>query len=307
MASSRKPSNRRGGGGRGRAPSGRGGPHGRAPGAPRTPKTKRAIQVTAREGGVARSVGDEAGSQSVRLNRLLAEAGICSRRAADELIRTGAVTVNGEPVTELGLRVDPTVDDVRYAGDPVVPERKVHILLNKPTGVVCTNARHEQRPRVVDLLPEVRGRLYTVGRLDADSEGLIIVTNDGDFAQTIAHPSHGVSKTYAVLVKGRVERETLDKVRGGVWLSEGRTGGAQARIERLSKDRTYLKVVLREGRNREIRRVFARLGHPVRELKRVRIGSLSLHGLGRGKWRFLTRGEVRELLETSDRIEGGRR
>jgi 23S rRNA pseudouridine2605 synthase len=270
------------------------------PGAPRAPKAPgagRRIQVTARPGGVPSDVPDVGGkSRAVRLNRFLAEAGICSRRAADELIESGAVTVNGEPATELGLRVDPEVDDVRYSGEPVKAERKVYVLFNKPKGVVCTNAAGEQRPRVIDHLPDIRGRVYTVGRLDAESEGLILVTNDGDFAQTMAHPSHGVPKTYAVLVRGKVTPDVLQKVRGGVWLSEGRTGGAQARIERTSKDRTYLKVVLREGRNREIRRVFARLGYPVRDLKRVRIGSLSLHGLGRGRWRFLTRAEIRDLL-----------
>jgi 23S rRNA pseudouridine2605 synthase len=292
--------------GRGRGAAARGGGSGSrrqdAPGASRAPRPGRAIQVTARPGGVPSEQPDADGARrSVRLNRYLAESGLCSRRGADELIATGAITINGEPVTELGTRVDPLSDDVRHAGEPVRPERKVYVLLNKPRGVVCTSARGEQRKRVIDLVPEIRGRVYTVGRLDAESEGLILLTNDGDFAQAISHPSHGVPKTYAVLVRGKVDAETLQKVRGGVWLSEGRTGGAEARIERVSKDRTYLKVVLREGRNREIRRVFARLGYPVKELKRVRIGPLSLHGLGRGRWRFLTRGEVRELLDTEPR------
>jgi pseudouridine synthase len=235
----------------------------------------------------------------MRLNRFLASSGLCSRRAADELIRSGQVTVNGEVTHELGTRIDPAVDDVRYDGKRVVPERPVYILFNKPAGVLCTNAADEERQRVIDFLPEIRGRLYTVGRLDADSEGLILVTNDGDFAQTVAHPSHGVAKTYAVLVRGRVTREDAEKARGGVWLAEGRTTGAQVRIERVGKDRTYLKVTLREGRNREIRRVFARLGYPVRSLKRVRIGRLTLHGLGAGRYRFLDAAEVQELLASA--------
>ncbi|MHC5063118.1 MAG: pseudouridine synthase [Planctomycetota bacterium] len=235
----------------------------------------------------------------VRLNRFLASAGVCSRRAADELIEQGRVTVNGEIVSTVGSRVDASSDDVRFDGSRVQPEKKLYLLFNKPRGVVCTNAKNEQRRRVIDYLPEVRGRVYTVGRLDADSEGLILLTNDGDFAQRIAHPSHGVPKTYAVLVKGRVGKAETDKARGGVWLSEGKTGGARIIIQRLSRDRSYLKVILREGRNREIRRIFAKLGYPVVSLKRVRIGELSLHGLGSGRYRFLTQEEVRQLADTS--------
>lgn len=240
----------------------------------------------------------------VRLNRFLAEAGLCSRRAADDWIRAGRVQLNGEPVTGLGVRVDPLRDEVRVDGQPVRPEKKVHLLFNKPKGVVCTNARNEQRVRVVDCLPQVRGRIYTVGRLDADSEGLILLTNDGDFSQRMSHPRYGVPKTYAVLVRGRVTPEAIEKARGGVWLAEGRTGRARIRVERRGRDRTYLKVELREGRNREIRRVFARLGFPVISLKRVRIGNQTLHGLARGGYRFLKPGEVRELIELA-RSEGG--
>lgn len=233
----------------------------------------------------------------VRLNRFLAEAGLCSRRAADDWIRGGRVEINGEPVTELGVRVDPATDDVAVDGRPVRVERKVYLLFNKPKGVVCTSAKNEQRVRVVDCLPGVRGRIYTVGRLDADSEGLILLTNDGDFSQLMSHPRFGVPKTYAVLVRGRVTPQVIDKARGGIWLAEGRTGGARIRVARKSRDRTYLKVELREGRNREIRRVFARLGFPVISLKRVRIGNQTLHGLSRGGYRFLNEREVRDLVE----------
>lgn len=232
----------------------------------------------------------------VRLNRFLAMSGVASRRAADEVIAAGRVSVNGVVVTELGLRIDPQQDDVRVDGDRVRQEKPVYVLFNKPSGVVCTNARHEQKKRVIDYLPEVRGRIYTVGRLDMDSEGLIVLTNDGDFALRLTHPRYGVPKIYTVLVRGRVEQKSLDKARGGVWLSEGPTTGMQIKIEHVGKDRTHLKVMLREGKNREIRRVFAKLEHPVISLKRVRIGELSLHGLSEGKWRFLTAGEVKGLL-----------
>jgi 23S rRNA pseudouridine2605 synthase len=231
----------------------------------------------------------------IRLNRFLASSGICSRRAADELIRAGRVSLNGNQVQELGVRIDPMTDEVRMDEQVVVQERKVYVLFNKPKGVVCTNARNEQRSRVIDFLEKVKGRIYTIGRLDADSEGLILLTNDGDFAQEMAHPKYGVPKTYAVLVRGSVNPEELKKVRGGVWLSEGKTSGADIKIERRGRDKTYLKVTLREGKNREIRRIFAKLGSPVLTLKRVRIGGLTLHTLRSGKHRFLKPEELEDL------------
>ena len=239
----------------------------------------------------------------VRLNRFLANAGICSRRAADELISSGRVTVDGELAKTLGVRIDPMTADVRLDEQKVLQEKKVYVLFNKPKGVVCTNARNEQRKRVIDFLERVKGRIYTIGRLDADSEGLILLTNDGDFAQEMAHPRYGVPKTYAVLVRGEIDARAMSKVKGGVWLSEGRTSGAGVRIERRSRDKTYLKVTIREGKNREIRRVFAKLGSPVLSLKRVRIGALNLHGLRPGKYRFLKLAEIsalRSLASSND-------
>ena len=232
---------------------------------------------------------------NIRINKFLASAGICSRRAADVLITRGRVSVNGEVISALGTRIDPMTDDVRLDEQRVIQEKQVYILFNKPKGVVCTNARNEQRKRVIDYLDKVKGRVYTIGRLDAESEGLILLTNDGEFAQEMAHPKFGVPKTYAVLVRGAVDAAGIAKVRGGVWLSEGRTSGAIVRIERRGRDRTYLKVTLREGKNREIRRVFAKLGNPVLTLKRVLIGGLNLHGLRSGKHRFLKPEEIRAL------------
>lgn len=224
-------------------------------------------------------------------------AGVCSRRAADGLIAGGRITVNGELVRELGVRVDPQHDDVRLDDQRVQQERATYVLFNKPKGVVCTNARHEQKKRVIDCLPDVRGRLFTVGRLDLDSEGLILLTNDGAFAQEMTHPSYGIAKLYAVTVRGRVEDAKLGKARTGVWLAEGPTAGMDIKVERVGRDRTQLKVTLREGKNREIRRVFAKLGYPVIELKRVRIGDLTLHGLREGAYRFLQLDEVARLRE----------
>ncbi|MCA8977932.1 MAG: rRNA pseudouridine synthase [Planctomycetes bacterium] len=231
----------------------------------------------------------------VRLNHFLAQCGLCSRRAADELIAAGRIEVNGERVIELGVRVDPLLDEVRFDGNRVRPEKTVYVLFNKPKGVVCTNARHEQKKRVIDFLPTVRGRLFTVGRLDLDSEGLILLTNDGEFALEMTHPRFGVPKLYSVVLRGQVSQEELSQARGGVWLSEGPTAGMNIRVDRTARDRTYLKVTLREGKNREIRRVFAKLDHPVISLKRIRIGLLNLHGLASGEWRFLQAHEVDEL------------
>ncbi len=267
-------------------------PGGRKPGsrAPtRGPSRTRAIKVTP-------LAADTPTDGKVRLNRFLAQSGVCSRREADAHIAAGRVHVNGEVVRELGTRIDPHTDDVRHDGERIREEPHVYVLFNKPKGVVCTNARNEQRTRVIDYLPEVKGRVYTVGRLDADSEGLILLTNDGDFAQRVAHPSFGLAKTYAVLVQGRVEPEVVQKAQGGVWLSDGKTSGSRVVVERRGRDRTYMKVSIREGRNREIRRVFSQLGHPVISLKRVRIGKLSLHGLGQGRYRFLKKDEVHDLL-----------
>lgn len=266
---------------------------------PAAAKPKRApIRVTAEAGSPVVEDG------LVRINRFLASAGLASRRAAEELIEAGRVTVNGEVVTELGTRVDPANDDVRVDDQKLKKEPPVYILFNKPKGVVCTNARQEQRPRVVDHLPDVRGRVYTVGRLDAESEGLILVTNDGEFAQRIAHPRYELAKTYAVLIRGKIDDSELQKARGGVWLAEGKTSGARILVERRGRDRTYLKVSLKEGRNREIRRIFARLGYPVLSLKRVRIGQLTLHGLGAGRYRFLRPEEVSALVDLTRRGGG---
>ena len=239
----------------------------------------------------------------VRLNKYLASHGVGSRRRCDELISDGAVMVDGEIVTELGRKVDPEVQRVEVDGVVLRPDKIRHryYLLNKPAGVVCTNDARESKPRAVDLVDDPRkGRVFTVGRLDEDTVGIVLITNDGEFANRIQHPRYEVPKTYLVKLSGKVTAEDLDKLRKGVWIAEGKTAAAQVRVGQRTSQQTRLFVTLREGKNREVRRMFARLGYRLLDLKRVRIGPVSDRGLKPGRWRPLTRAEVGELLAWSD-------
>jgi len=239
------------------------------------------------------------GSGEVRLNKFLADCGVASRRACDELIAAGKVTVDGAPITELGSKVDPARQVGEVDGYVLRPEdtTRRYYLLNKPPGVVCTNERRETRPRAIDLITDRhKGRIYTVGRLDEESTGLILLTNAGEFAQRVAHPRYGVPKTYRIRVQGRIPDEALKKVRQGVHLSEGKTAGARILVRRRSPKFSLLDVTLREGKNREVRRVFARVGYKVLSLERTHLGPLGRRGLKAGKWRALSREEVEALL-----------
>lgn len=252
---------------------------------------------------VARPVAEDSGL--VRLNKYLADHGVDSRRKCDELIREGKVVIDGAPVTELGTKIDPAKQTVEVDGIVLKPEkvRRRYYLLNKPSGVVCTNERRELRPRAIDLITDTKkGRIYTIGRLDEESKGLILLTNDGEYANRVMHPRYGVKKTYLVKVRGKIDDEALNKVRNGIHLSEGRTSGARILVQKRTKDYTKLAVTLIEGMNREIRRTFARVGYKVVDLQRVRIGPLTLTGMKRaGKWRELSLMEawsvVDEVLE----------
>ncbi|MAG56153.1 MAG: pseudouridine synthase [Planctomycetes bacterium] len=239
--------------------------------------------------------------EPIRLNRLLAQAGVCSRRAADERIAAGRVVVDGVVITEMGTKVDPDRQTVVCDGETLKVERKVHVAYHKPRGVVCTTADDERRPTVLDELPEIPGRLFTVGRLDADSTGLILVTNDGAFAQKVAHPSNGVLKTYEVTVRGEVTDAVLTKLRNGVYIGDVTTAPADVSVRGRRRDATRLRIVLQEGRNREIRRMCAHVGHSVLSIRRVRIGPLRLGDLAEGRWRYLTAEEIRAFTEPSDR------
>jgi 23S rRNA pseudouridine2605 synthase len=236
----------------------------------------------------------------VRLNKYLAERGVASRRKCDELIEGGSVLVDGEPVTELGTRIDPETARVEVDGrvfDPERPVRPRYYLLHKPRGVICTNDRFEGRKRAIDLVTDPdKGRIYTVGRLDEASTGLIVLTSDGDFANLIAHPRNEVPKTYMVKVKGKIDGDAIEKLKKGVYLAEGRTEGFRVRVLKRTNHFSSLSVTLAEGKNREVRRVFARVGFNVLSLRRTRIGNLSDPRLKEGQWRPLRRAEVAEMV-----------
>jgi len=237
---------------------------------------------------------------AVRLQKLLARAGVASRRACEEIIAAGRVTVDGRIVTEPGAKADPEAQDVRLDGSRLRPERPEYWLFNKPTGVVCTNLDPSGRPRPIDFMRQSRARLFPVGRLDADSRGALLMTNDGEFANRLAHPRFEVPKTYLATVAGKVTGEDIRRLVRGVYLSGGRTGGARVRLLKGGRSRSLVEVTIREGRNRQVRRVLARLGHGVRELVRTRIGRVTLRGLSSGESRRLTPEEVADLTKFAE-------
>jgi len=241
-----------------------------------------------------RAVDSDAAPEPARLQKFLAGAGVGSRRHCEELISSGRVEVNNRPVTELGTKVLPR-QHVTVDGVPVAASRHVYFLVNKPPGVVSTNDDPAGRTRVVDLLPPTRERLFTVGRLDMSSEGLMLVTNDGELANRLAHPRYGVEKTYQVLVAGSPNLEVLATLRRGVHLAEGVARASSVRVKKTLKQSTLLEIVLSEGKNREIRRVLANVGHKVLRLKRIAIGSLRLGDMVPGEFRRPTNDELRSL------------
>jgi 23S rRNA pseudouridine2605 synthase len=236
-----------------------------------------------------------------RLNKYLAHAGVGSRRHCDDLILHGRVAVDGHKVRELGTRVDPEHQKVFVDGQPIHAERLAYWLVNKPRGYLCTNHDPAGRPLAIELVPHVPQRVYTVGRLDEDSEGLLLLTNDGDLAYRLMHPRFGVFKTYHVQVAGKPSRDDLQQLLKGVWLSDGHVKARRVKRLKAQGESTWLEVVLSEGKNREIRRMLARLEHKVLRLRRVAIGPIRLDRLPRGKARRLKPEEVERLRAVSAR------
>lgn len=244
-------------------------------------------------------IDDAISDKGVRLQKLLAHAGIASRRQAEQMILEGQVTINGKVVTVLGTRVQPE-DKVAVQGKRVaVPaETLVYYILHKPTGVITSAKDPQGRKTVVDLLREVPQRVYPVGRLDYDTSGILLMTNDGELANRLMHPRYGVEKTYRVGVKEKLTGEAINQLRKGVVLEDGKTAPAKVReVSRFGEGSLYLvDITIHEGRNRQVRRMFAKVGYPVLTLQRIRFGPLELTSrLSPGEYRALSEGEVQEL------------
>jgi pseudouridine synthase len=237
-----------------------------------------------------------------RLQKILSTAGISSRRASEALILEGRVTVNGAPVTELGSKADPDVDDIRVDGRRVkTAVTRRYILMYKPRGYITSRSDPQQRPTVIDLLAKgrVRDYVYPVGRLDYDSEGLLLLTSDGELAERLMHPSHEVEREYQVRVLGVPDRHTLERLSKGIVIDGRRTSPADVRVQKViegtSGDQAMLAIVVREGRNRQVRRMCEAVGHPVVRLRRVRIGPITDEHIRPGEFRDLSETEVAAL------------
>jgi 23S rRNA pseudouridine2605 synthase len=237
-----------------------------------------------------------------RLNKYLAHAGYGSRRQVEDLILAGRVHLDGEPVRELGVRVEPG-QKVTVDGEAVRAEKLVYYLVNKPTGYLCTNFDPSRRPLVVDLVPQISQRVYTVGRLDEASEGLVLLTNDGDLAHRLMHPRFGVEKTYLVQVAGFPTGADLKQLTEGVWLSVGKVKAKRVRRLKTQGHSTWLRIVLNEGKNREIRRMLAKFKHKVMTLRREALGPIELGAVPLGKSRRLKPAELETLKHIAYREE----
>ncbi len=244
-----------------------------------------------------------------RLQKLIAAAGVASRRHAEELIAAGRVTVNGEVIKELGTKADPDKDHIKVNGKLINPQlksrEKVYVLLNKPKGYLSSVSDPEGRPLVTELLPRSLGRLYPVGRLDFNTEGLLLLTNDGDFTNFITSARNRVDKVYEVKVKGVPPDGAIERLRRGIKLEDG-TRTAPAKINKLDETKTnaWYEVLLHQGRNQQVRRMFELIGHSVLKLRRVRIGSLTDDNLKPGYWRHLSPAEAARLTKSRAKSPG---
>src|SRR5262245_16568716 len=241
-----------------------------------------------------------------RLQKLIATAGIASRRHAEELISSGKGSVNGKIVTELGTKADPDTDHIKVNGKLINPQlksrEKTYVLLNKPRGYLSSVSDQEGRPLVVDLLPPNLGRLHPVGRLDFNTEGLLLLTNDGDLTNFVTAARNRVEKVYEVKVKGVPAEAAIGRLRRGVTFEDGtRTAPAKIKLLHETDTNSWFEVLLHQGRNQQVRRMFELIGHTVIKLRRVRIGFLTDENLKPGYWRFLTQAEAARLMKPADR------
>jgi 23S rRNA pseudouridine2605 synthase len=232
----------------------------------------------------------------VRLQKFLADAGVASRRAGEQIILAGRVAVNGQAVAELGTRIDPVHDKVAVDGKPVRAKRKLYVAVNKPPGLVCSRQDEFERPTIYGLLPKEWGHLHSVGRLDYHSEGLIFLTNDGEFSLHLTHPRYGVRKKYVATVEGRVAAEMLSQFTQGVWYQGEQLKAEKARLVSASQKQSVVELELAQGKYREVRRLFESQRLTVKRLQRVQIGKIKLGELRLGKWRTLTEPEIKSLM-----------
>jgi pseudouridine synthase len=230
-----------------------------------------------------------------RLHKVLAGAGFGSRRTCEQLIAQGQVSVDGQLVTRMGVQVDLTKQKIVCMGQPVRSQRLVTVMLHKPRRVMTTTRDEAGRKTVMDLVAGLGVRVYPVGRLDWDSEGLLLLTNDGELTNLLTHPRYGVPRTYHALLKGELTGEVLGKIQQGVWLAEGRTGPVRVHIKKRMRGEAVVDVTVNEGMNREVRRIFAKFGIKVKRLKRIRVGPLGLGPLPSGAFRVLAPSEVEAL------------
>jgi pseudouridine synthase len=232
----------------------------------------------------------------VRLQKFLADAGVASRRAGEQIILAGRVAVNGQAVAELGTRIDPVHDKVAVDGKPVRAKRKLYVAVNKPPGLVCSRQDEFERPTIYGLLPKEWGHLHSVGRLDYHSEGLIFLTNDGEFSLHLTHPRYGVRKKYVATVEGRVAEGMLGQFTQGVWYQGEQLKAEKARLVSASQTQSVVELELAQGKYREVRRLFESQRLTVQRLQRVQIGKIKLGELRLGKWRTLTEPEIKSLM-----------
>lgn len=238
-----------------------------------------------------------------RLQRILAAAGVASRRKCEEIILEGRVRVNRRVVDELPAFADSENDIITVDGKRIRAERKVYFLLNKPKGVICTSSDPQGRKTAVSLIP-IKERVFCVGRLDVDTTGAIILTNDSILANRLTHPRYELAKTYEVLVKGDVSTDVIEKLKKGVWLAEGKTERSALRVIKHGANESLLEITIREGRNRQVRRMLVRVGLKVKRLKRTKIGAITLHGIGMGNFKPLTSKQISYLKRvTAEPVE----
>lgn len=237
-------------------------------------------------------------NQTIRLQKYLAQCGIASRRKAETLIADGRVTVDGKIVDTMGVKIDPEGQQILFDGKPVIPEKKkIYILLNKPKGYVTTVADPQGRPIVTDLVQDTNERLFPVGRLDLDTQGALLLTNDGDLAQKMQHPSYEVTKTYEAQVAGKPKHKDLISLEKGIVLEGKMTSPAQLAVIKNFSGATLLRITIHEGRKRQVRKMFAAIGHPVKRLKRIAYGSLYLENLPEGSYRRLNKQDLKKIFK----------